>query len=218
MFRTGIGPEKATETCKRVLARKKLDLVISSGFAGALTPSKIGSIVIATQVVMELPDPDHACSTLPISCDSGYREKAFRIGQSLDDHVQIGPVVTVPRILGRATEKQHLAERTGGISLDMESAAVGRIAADCQIPFLMVRTISDLVDEDLPVDFNLFLYPTGWVRGLTAIALNPRCWIGFSRLRRQMIQASHQLTRFFQLFFEEGKYRQIQDIGPSSNL
>src|SRR5262249_41378181 len=38
---------------------------------------------------------------------------------------------------------------------DMESAAVAKVCDEFQIPLLLIRVISDLSDEDLPIDFNL---------------------------------------------------------------
>ena len=84
----------------------------------------------------------------------------------------------------------------------MESAPLGKIARDRGVPFLVVRTISDLVDEDLPMDFNLFLQPSGWVRGVTQVLTTPQCWAAFKRLRAQTTQASRQITRFFSLFLD----------------
>src|SRR2546426_7158003 len=34
------------------------------------------------------------------------------------------------------------------------------------VPFLLVRAVSDRADEDLPMDFNLWLSPWGRVRGV----------------------------------------------------
>ncbi|UCH91565.1 MAG: hypothetical protein JSU60_02325, partial [Nitrospirota bacterium] len=64
-----------------------------------------------------------------------------------------------------------------------------------------VRTISDGVNEDLPVDFNLFLKPSGWFSGVMHILAAPRSWKGFFDLYWHSKKASLQLTRFFEEFF-----------------
>ncbi|MEO8327929.1 MAG: hypothetical protein ABI618_18925, partial [Nitrospirota bacterium] len=69
------------------------------------------------------------------------------------------------------------------------------------LPFLIVRAISDGIDEDLPVDFNMFLKPFGWVGGVALVLSTPRCWKGLFRLYRNSKQAGIQLSKFFELFF-----------------
>ena len=177
------------------------DLAISTGYAAALTPSKIGSMVVADHVLRETENPPSSQPAIPVKCHSAFSLAAFKVGVSLDESTKFGPILTVPRIVNRAIEKQELARRTGAIGLDMESAVVGRIADDQQIPFVVVRGISDLMDEDLPEEFKLFLRPYGWVRGLSSIIASPKCWSDLVRLQSQMVQTSRQMTKFFHVFF-----------------
>ena len=197
LFRTGIGPQKAFEACQLALGNQEWDLVISSGFAGALNSSPVGALVIADQVYMDPSSPLSHQSTLQVLCDEVFREEAMKVGRSIHAHTTVGRVVTVPVIVGRAVEKQKLAQRTGAIALDMESAMVGAVAQNRGLPFVMVRSISDTIDEDLPLDFNLFTAPFNWIRGLTTVLTSPKCWSGLVRLRTQMVQASSQTTKFF---------------------
>ena len=93
----------------------------------------------------------------------------------LNHESQSGPILSTPRIVGTGLEKTLLAQHTNAVALDMESAAWGQMAREQNIPFIVVRTISDLVDEDLPVDFNLFLHPRHWLKGLGQIVLRHPC-------------------------------------------
>ena len=111
--------------------------------------------------------------------------------------VQAGPFVSVRQVLYRADEKREVAGRVGAIGLDMESAALGSVASERQIPFGILRTVSDLVDEDLPLDFNLFLRPSGWAKGVAACLAHPTSLIGLNRLRSQSRLAGAQLTAVY---------------------
>ncbi|MGH7254467.1 MAG: hypothetical protein ACREI3_01700, partial [Nitrospirales bacterium] len=113
-----------------------------------------------------------------------------------------GPFVSVSRVLCRAAEKRAVAERTGAIAADMESAALGAVAGERGIPFAIVRTASDLLDEDLPLDFNRFQGARGWVWGMAACLVQPHAWLGLSRLRRQAKVAADRLTRVFERYVE----------------
>jgi adenosylhomocysteine nucleosidase len=91
-------------------------------------------------------------------------------------------------------EKQDLSRLTGAVALDMESAAIGNVAQSYGIPFGVVRTVSDVAGEDLPVDFNAFLKPLGWARGIGAMIMHPSSLRGLNRLRRQSRRAAERLT------------------------
>jgi adenosylhomocysteine nucleosidase len=73
-------------------------------------------------------------------------------------------------------------------------------AQRAQVPFVIIRTVSDLLDEDLPLDFNLFLRPTAWLKGVGALLWNPSSVLGLLRLRRQSQAAAINLTAFFQRY------------------
>jgi adenosylhomocysteine nucleosidase len=111
--------------------------------------------------------------------------------------MHIGSFVSSSTVLCRADEKRKLADRCGAIGLDMESAAVGAAATQHQVPFGILRTVSDLVDEDLPLDFNLFLRPSGWAKGVAACLAHPASFIGLNRLRHQSRKAGAQLTALY---------------------
>jgi adenosylhomocysteine nucleosidase len=83
----------------------------------------------------------------------------------------------------------------------MESAAVASEAKAAQVPFLIVRSVSDLLLEELPLDFNLFLRPTGWVKGVGALLAHPSSLLGLNRLRRQSAVAAAALTKSLRTVF-----------------
>ena len=83
----------------------------------------------------------------------------------------------------------------------MESAAIGSMAARHGIPFCVIRSVSDRLDEDFPFDLNLFRRAGTFVQGVWAVATTPGTWSGFNRLRRQKNVASARLAQFFEIFF-----------------
>ncbi len=109
--------------------------------------------------------------------------------------------MSVDHVLTHARDKQALEESTGAVGVDMESAAIGEVVQSKSLPFLIIRAISDGANEDLPVDFNLFLKPSGWAPGIFHILTTPRSWKGFLDLYRHSKVASEQLTKYFEGFF-----------------
>src|SRR5207237_4463748 len=84
--------------------------------------------------------------------------------------------------------------------LDMESAALAELAQKRDLPMAIIRTVSDLADEDLPLDFNLFLRPTGWAKGMQTLISSPSSVEGLNRLRKQSRVAADRLTQWFQRY------------------
>lgn len=198
LMRTGMGPQKSHAATKQLLEGGNWDLVISTGFAGALRDLSIGTLVVGEDV---LDEPFAIPPKAPLVCDAEWVAKLSALsGRSIPVPVG-GRFATVPRVLTRSEEKQQLAAATGAMAVDMESGSIGRVANEFGVPFLIIRTISDGMGEDLPMDFNLFQTPSGWATGLWQCLGSPRIWKGLYRLYRQSREAALQLTRFFQVFF-----------------
>lgn len=195
LVRTGMGPERAGTVCRRALSQGPLDLAVSSGFACALVPSQIGDVMIGTDVAWypqaaPSPGPD-----LVVPSAADHVAHAARAAREAGLPAHRGRFVTVPAVLWRAEEKRAMAET--GVAIDMESGAIAAACAASGVPFLAVRTVSDLVDEDLPLDFNLFLKPRGWLRGAAQCLARPSSLSGLRRLRRQASTASGALRTFW---------------------
>jgi adenosylhomocysteine nucleosidase len=201
LAQTGVGPEKAAAVCREVLRAHPVELVVSAGLACALAPACIGDLLVGTDV-RRVAD-DRAVEPVKWPCAGGIVTAAAAAAERAGLSVKAGSFVSAQRILWHAAEKQAMAEMTGAIGLDMESAALAEAAVERNVPFAIVRSVSDLVDETLPVDFNLFLKPADWLKGLAACVAAPSCVGGFLRLRAQMRAASGRMSRFFERFFDD---------------
>ncbi len=189
----GVGPERAAAAATRMLAAQRFTAIWSTGFACALGAADIGDVLIGTDVIMEnSAQPESRESCAPAMVD--YMRQVT-LAQGLP--MQSGGFISVPRVLCLAEEKREIAGRIGGIGLDMESAALGAVASEHHIPFAIVRTVSDLVDESLPLDFNLFLRPSGWAKGVVSCLTHPTSLIGLNRLRVQSGIAGARLTALY---------------------
>jgi len=203
VFRTGIGPVKAEAVSLNALTAHPVDLAISSGFACALTSSCIGDVLIGTDVTFCGDEARNVEQGGTIPCSVELRTLASEVAHRMGLEGRTGRIVSTGRILWLAEEKRRLASGTGAIGLDMESAAIGMAAQARHVPFLVARTVSDLLDEDLPLDFNLFLTPKTWPRGVLHVMSRPCSLQGVNRLRRQSRRAAGRLTRFLEGLLDE---------------
>ena len=202
LLQAGIGPDRARKGTRQLFANAVWDVVISTGFAGDLERDLIGSVLVGHEVCFTQFTSSHVSPSSPsILCHPDWIQTAKSVQESEAGFLRTGKFVSVNHVLTGSEEKQTLRASTEAVGVDMESAAIGEVAQENGTPFLIVRTVSDGVHEDLPVDFNLFLRPSGWLIGTWRIMTTPKSWKGLIGLYQHSKQASRQLTKFFKGFF-----------------
>ncbi len=178
----GMGAAAATRALARVTAAAEqeggtLEAVVSYGWAGAITCA-----VKPPQV--------HTVAEVIDSC-TGER---FQTAGAAAGNAQVR-LVTLDHV-ARPAEKRALAERYGAVLVDMEAAAVARLARARSIEFFCIKGISDGYTDALP-DFNLFLDAHGQLRMPALIAqavLHPGWWPSLWRLGAQSRLAARNLA------------------------
>ena len=202
LIQTGVGPRTAGTIAEKVLKAQAMSLVISTGFACALVPAQVGDLIVGTAVSSIHPGSTWTMRDDRVFCDEAVRARLLTVAQDAGLVARVGTVVSSETVVWKAEEKRRLRGLTDATGLDMESAAIAAVAQERGFPMVIVRTVSDLVDEDLPLDFNLFLRPTGWVKGMQAVIGSPSSIGGLSRLRKQSRVAADGLTKWFQRYME----------------
>lgn len=199
LVQTGVGPANAKTACLQAISQASYDLIVSSGFACALRPVQIGDILIGTAVMFESDLQRLEDRSGRTACEKHVIATALREAAEAGLAAHTGDFITTPRVVWRAADKRPLAEAAGdgAIGLDMESAALAAVARAHGIPFAIIRATSDLLDEDLPLDFNLFLNPADWFRGMLVCLAKPTSLLDLWRLRRQSAIASERLATVF---------------------
>ena len=201
VIKTGVGLANAQAACEAVFKKRPWTVFIASGFAGSLVPSQIGDLVIPEEVVCQGSSVTGSLPRSLILCNAFYRQQAWNTARLSKNAALAGRLITVRNIVWLGRDKQALGQAFEASSLDMESAAIGTMAARRGVPFFVVRSISDGVDEDLPLDLNLFCRSGTFLQGLWTVARTPGTWSALNRLRRQKNVASARLTQFFETFF-----------------
>jgi adenosylhomocysteine nucleosidase len=205
LIHTGIGPKAAQAAASAVLNRERMALAVSVGFAGALASgAAVADVIVGTRVVSGTFDGLWHESGQPVLCHEGAADAARAAAADIGLEAHTGAVLSVSTVICGAAEKQRLARLTGAIAVDMESAALGTAALAQGVPFAVCRTVSDIVTEDLPLNFNLFLMRSGWMRGIAAIVMRPSSLIGLNRLRRQSRLAADRLTALSSAYAARG--------------
>jgi len=182
----GMGRERAREAANRLIDRGA-KWIACAGFAVALDEkARAGDVVVADSVAL-LGSNDSAlpcaASLLAATPPSG------RLGYS----VWRSDFVTCDSMVLRASAKRDIREKTGVAALDMESHAVGHVCAARGVPFVVVKGISDTVDDDLPDEVDALARASGWTEHLSLLLRCPRVWPQLWGLRRRALTASDNL-------------------------
>ena len=170
-------------------------MVLSCGVAGALDPAlRAGNVVVGVLAPNSFPGEGRGPVEEQKSLSRGVQlQPPSRLGpgllwgsgvggalvewllQTLPD-AHRGTVVGADSIIGSVPEKTALYANTGAIAVDMESHIAARVAARHDLPFAIVRTISDSADRALPPAALVGMKPDGGVALgaiLASLARNP---------------------------------------------
>jgi adenosylhomocysteine nucleosidase len=196
LIRTGIGHERARLATEAVLFALAPHAIISTGYVGGLGPEGVGALLLGSQA------EDWTTERRPqaIPAHQELLSAACRAARDAGVGWSKGPIITVARVVWRAREKQALADVSGGLGVDMESAAVARVAAVGKVPFISVRAVSDKVGDDLPMDFNVWFSRAGALRGIMQVIRRPLILRGLYRMKCHADEADQTLRRFFASF------------------
>ncbi len=170
-----------------------LDMVLSVGWAGALVREcGPGQCFAASEVI-----------------DAQTGERFALTGESRRLRV-----VTAARVADES-EKRRLAATYGAALVEMEAAAVARLAQMRGIPMVCFKAVSDGMDAELP-DLNPFIDISGKLRMgpfLAHVALRPGYWGALGQLGRNSAAAAKALARTVEAFLVEKEMGRVNREG-----
>lgn len=138
----GMGRQAATRAFAEIEKDGPVDRVISTGWAGALREEIEAGKAYRVAGIVDLKTGER------FAVEGGAGHEPW--------------LVTSMAVAG-VKDKRRFALDYGAGLVDMEAAAIGRLAAMRGIPFGCVKGVSDGFSENLP-DFNRFISPQGQLR------------------------------------------------------
>jgi adenosylhomocysteine nucleosidase len=170
----GTGLDAATRAFAAIEDGGPIDLVISIGWAGALKPEiAAGSAHNCAGVI-------DARTGERFNCDAGAGKLWLATSPKVADEL----------------EKRRLATTYKTALVDMEAAAIARLAAMRSIPFYAIKGVSDPLDAKLP-DFNRFIDPHGQFQTPKFVLfalLRPWIWPALVQMGENSKKASQSIT------------------------
>jgi nucleoside phosphorylase len=130
VLHTGVGEKVCRQRIGKFLQDQQFELLISSGFAGALNDElAIGDLLLAKNF-----------STIDLN-DRRYFSKL---------PIRIADLLTAPTLIDSSDKRTEIARTSGASAVDMETEFIARACAAHAIPLLSLRIITDTPRAPFP--------------------------------------------------------------------
>jgi adenosylhomocysteine/aminodeoxyfutalosine nucleosidase len=161
-----IGKVFASLTAATMIEKFNCTHLLFSGVAGGINPSlKIGDLIIANKLCqhdVDITAFGHPHGFIPgsevfIDTDNDLREMAKDLAMTLDIKLIEGTIATGDQFVHTQKQKDFIYTTFDADALEMEGASVAVVCKSLDIPFLVLRAISDTADMDAGFNFDEFL-------------------------------------------------------------
>jgi adenosylhomocysteine/aminodeoxyfutalosine nucleosidase len=161
-----IGKVFSALTATTLIQKFKCDIVLFSGVAGAINEKlNIGDVIVATKLAqhdLDITAFGHPFGYVPegsvfIEADKNLINLAKNI--ALDNHINLleAVIATGDQFIANNEKKEWIKQTFNADAIEMEGASVAVVCDALNIPFLIIRSISDAANMDAGFDFDTFL-------------------------------------------------------------
>jgi adenosylhomocysteine nucleosidase len=170
LVRCGIGKVNAAACVQVLVDRFSVDCVINTGVAGAIYHRlQIGDIVISKDAVQH--DMDTSVLGDPVGIIPRMEESYFHADKRLmalakkaseqmetKHNIFLGRIASGDQFISTKPQKQRIWNTVGGYCAEMEGGAIAHVCYLNQIPFVIIRSISDKAEGEAVMDFAEFVH------------------------------------------------------------
>lgn len=168
VVRSGIGKVNAAVCAQILIDNYKADMLVNTGVAGALhCELNIGDIVLSSDALhhdMDVTGFGYEPGMIPrmkesiFTADKNILLKTKEICEKVNPEIKthIGRVVSGDCFVSGSERKKYIFETFGGYCTEMEGAAIAQTSYLNNIPFLIIRAISDKADGSATMDYKEF--------------------------------------------------------------
>lgn len=165
LVRSGVGKVNASRTAQILTDNFKLECIINLGSAGSLKESlNIGDIVIGKKLVQ------HDFDVTAFGRDKGYIPETgmfFECDYSLlqkcksieidNINISTGIIASGDIFCTDIRMKENIRTKFNADCVEMEGSAIAQVCHLNNVPFIVVRSISDIPNGNNQIDFNEYL-------------------------------------------------------------
>lgn len=164
--RCGIGKVNAAIGAQALIDAYRPQALMNVGAAGALTADlDVYDVVVSSDAVQHDMDvtalgyeagivPDQEISYFPADAELIYR--ARRAGEAEGLRVFTGRIASGDLFVADEAVRQRIARQFGALCAEMEGAAIAQTCLRNQVPFVIIRSISDTAGREAGVSYGEF--------------------------------------------------------------
>ena len=161
-----IGKVFASLTASTMIEKFGCDTLLFSGVAGGINPKlQIGDLIIADKLCqhdLDITAFGHPNGFVPggkvfVETTKELREVAIKVANENNLKVIEGTIATGDQFVHSNERKQFIENTFNADALEMEGASVAVVCDALNVPFFILRAISDTADMDAGFDFDEFL-------------------------------------------------------------
>lgn len=166
--RCGIGKVNAAACTQLLCDRFNVQKIINTGIAGSLDKNlHIGDVVIAEDLIqydMDVQAFGYKLGQIPridtyaFATDKELVEVTKKAcdGLNLEHKVDVGRIISGDKFVSDSKEVGRLKELFAAKAVEMESAAIAHVAYINNVPFTIIRSISDNADDSANISYDEF--------------------------------------------------------------
>ena len=145
---SGIGKENAAATAQVLISLFHVDALLNIGLAGGADKQALGSVVVITKAMYHDMYPMSALAEgYPNKTEFIPNARLIEIAKAVLNGLSIrsteGILATGDQFIEDPAVKDNIVEKTHCSCIEMEGAAVGHIAEKNDVPFCLVKIVSD---------------------------------------------------------------------------
>ncbi len=161
-----IGKVFASLTASTLIQKFSCDILLFSGVAGAINPAlNIGDLIVATKLCqhdLDITAFGHPHGFVPggkvfLESSKELLTLAKKVAEKENLKVIEGTIATGDQFIHSNTTKEFIEKTFKADALEMEGASVAVVCDALNIPFFILRAISDSANMDAGFDFDEFL-------------------------------------------------------------
>ena len=161
-----IGKVFSSLTASTLIEKFGCSMLLFSGVAGAINPElKIGDLIIADKLCqhdLDITIFGHDHGYVPegavfVKSDAKLREVAKVVATKSDLSLIEGTIATGDQFVASSERKEFISKTFKADALEMEGASVAVVCDALNVPFFVLRAISDTANDDAGMDFDAFM-------------------------------------------------------------
>ncbi|NLY03693.1 MAG: 5'-methylthioadenosine/adenosylhomocysteine nucleosidase [Campylobacter sp.] len=161
-----IGKVNSALTATIVIEKFGAEILLFTGVAGALKEGlKIGDILYASSVVqhdLDITAFGHPHGFVPgspifVETDKRLNDIAIKTAKSMDLNICSGIIASGDQFINSKEPKEWIRDTFDASAAEMEGASVAQVCYALNIPFFLMRSISDEASQSAEFDFDKFM-------------------------------------------------------------